>query len=515
MKYITYENETQQSLPLNDKIYTIHLTHKKISKIINIDPLVNIQEIYLHNNRISRIEGLDNLPNLKKLFLYLNDIIKIDGLDNLVNLQILDLTSNKISKIEGLNKLINLQKLILSLNQIKKIEGLEYLKNIQIIDISGNIININQGLNYLILLQELDLSDNHLKRIEGLTDLISLRKLNLYDNQLNIINGLDTLSNLQKLNLAFNKISKIEGLNELANLEKLNMSFNQINKIEGLEKMINLKKLNLSQNRILRIEGLENLINLNKIILACNKISKLEGFKNLINVNYIDLCVNLITVIDDPSEITCCIKMMIILYDETVIIHPFIIRFLERNKLNSKKIQIFGDSQNIHDTTINRSIIESINRLLKDVPLQDVDQTELMNDSILTVKTKQLLLEYMSHNEQHSILLLSFAELFGVIWQIIKTHEHSSVIKSILNQEMSDSLCKCFTGRMNRLVNVLNGFDSRVIIHISDSDAIANIIIMHKKTYTDVNKLREVVSNDLKERGYSEIVIKDWIDFIE
>ena len=33
---------------------------------------------------------------------------------------------------------------------------------------------------------------------------------------------------------------------------------------------------------------------------------------------------------------------------------------------------------------------------------------------------------------------------------------------------------------MNRLVNVLNGFDERVIIKIADSDTIENVIIMLK-----------------------------------
>ena len=80
---------------------------------------------------------------------------------------------------------------------------------------------------------------------------------------------------------------------------------------------------------------------------------------------------------------------------------------------------------------------------------------------------------------------------------------------------MNDSICKCFTGRMNRLVNVLNGFDSRVIIKIADSDAIANVITMLQKKYTNIMELKEAVYKELIERGYEETVIKDWIDFIE
>ena len=220
---------------------------------------------------------------------------------------------------------------------------------------------------------------------------------------------------------------------------------------------------------------------------------------------------NKITEMNDPSQIIPCINLINFKYDYNIIVQPVVIRFLNRNKLKNNKLHIFNDSQNINDNSINRNITESVNRLLKDVPLKEVDQTELLNDPILTKQTKQLLLEYMSHSEEHSLLFLSFAELFGIIWQIIKKHPDASTIKEVLNQEMNDSICKCFTGRMNRLVNVLNGFDSRVIIKIADSDAIANVIIMLQKKYTNITELKEAVHKELIVRGYEDAFIKDWM----
>ena len=178
-------------------------------------------------------------------------------------------------------------------------------------------------------------------------------------------------------------------------------------------------------------------------------------------------------------------------------------------------MHIFNNSQNVHYNSINRNIVESVNRLLKDVPLNEDDQTEVLNDHILTEKTKRLILEYISYPEKHSLLLLSFEELFVIVWQVIEKHPYSSTIKEVLNEEMNDSICECFTGRMNRLVNVLNGFDERVIIKISDSDAISNVIIMLKNKYNNVLELKKAVHKELIERGYVETVIKDWIDFIE
>ena len=48
---------------------------------------------------------------------------------------------------------------------------------------------------------------------------------------------------------------------------------------------------------------------------------------------------------------------------------------------------------------------------------------------------------------------------------------------------MSDSLCKCFTGRMSRLINCLNGFDELVQINISENEQIGQIIILVREQF--------------------------------
>ena len=160
-------------------------------------------------------------------------------------------------------------------------------------------------------------------------------------------------------------------------------------------------------------------------------------------------------------------------------------------------------------------IIACVNRLMKDVPLKEVDQTEFMNDHILTAYTKGRLLKYMDYRVQHSVLLLSFSELFGIIWQVIEKHPDASLIKEILNEEVNQPIYTCFTGRMNRLVNVLNGFDERVVIKNDDTDVIHNVIIMLEKKYSNIMKLKEAIHNELRDHGYDKLVIKDWIDFFE
>jgi hypothetical protein len=80
---------------------------------------------------------------------------------------------------------------------------------------------------------------------------------------------------------------------------------------------------------------------------------------------------------------------------------------------------------------------------------------------------------------------------------------------------MKDSMCKCFTGRLSRLVNCLNGFDERISIKINDKDQILNIIINIRNKYESVEKQKEEVIKELKERGFNEDVINEYIVYLE
>ena len=100
-----------------------------------------------------------------------------------------------------------------------------------------------------------------------------------------------------------------------------------------------------------------------------------------------------------------------------------------------------------------------------------------IDDEILTTKTKQLLTEYISIKETHSCLDCTFEEVFNAVWnEIHRISEFSNEIKKRLNEEMEDSDCKCFTGRISRLVNSLSGYSTKVQIEISDEEQISNII---------------------------------------
>ena len=64
-------------------------------------------------------------------------------------------------------------------------------------------------------------------------------------------------------------------------------------------------------------------------------------------------------------------------------------------------------------------------------------------------------MEYKSSKDIYSALNITFEELLLYVFNRIEINEHKNEIKHVLNTEMIDSVCKCFTGRMSILINCL------------------------------------------------------------
>ncbi len=64
---------------------------------------------------------------------------------------------------------------------------------------------------------------------------------------------------------------------------------------------------------------------------------------------------------------------------------------------------------------------------------------------------------------------------------------------------------------MTRLVNSLNGFDNDVIINISDNQQIGNVLGLLMNKYSDKEEFTKEAFKELKERGYSDKKIEEWL----
>ena len=175
---------------------------------------------------------------------------------------------------------------------------------------------------------------------------------------------------------------------------------------------------------------------------------------------------------------------------------------------------IYSNSQNVHDASVQLSVKKSVENLLKD-PVVTYDPESVIN-SDLPAETKCTIVNYCSCDAVHSAHDLTYAELFAYVWARIQKHESRESLYQILAEQLSESECKCFTGRFNRTLSVLVGFCEDIFINISDSSRISAIII------TTGSKLHPYIAEQhvseatdaLLEAGYSLLDIQPWLEAI-
>jgi Leucine-rich repeat (LRR) protein len=466
----------------------VNFSKNKITEICpEIYYLINLEELHLSNNQIKNIpKEIGYFVKLEKLYLEYNHLKSI-------------CTDNKIcnnNKCCSLGNLINLKRFYLSNNQIK---------------------SICYGLGNLISLEEIDISDNQI------TTLCS--KNNICGNQCMLYNN--KLTNIKSLFLGNNKITIIcPNIYKLLSLEQLYLYKNQIKTICNenehhyccISNLYNLKNLNMADNQIKYIcPKIGNLNNLVELYLNSNQIKILcPEIGNLNNLRKLHIFFNQITFI--PLEITNLKKIYYFSYYNNPIenlLNPIINRFIKRIQNKGGNIQsLYENKENIHSSSIQQSIKDSIYNLLKQV--KNGNKINYLDDKILTVQTKEALIEYSKDNEIHSQLECTFEEVLQAVLLEINNlpNDLQIEVKKRLNEEINDSICKCFVGRLTRLVNSLSGYSDKVSIKISSAEEIGNIISIMKDKYDNIEDVKFNVEKELFERGYEKKVIHEWINYL-
>src|SRR3990167_3745243 len=366
----------------------------------------------------------------------------------------------------------------------------------------------------------------------------------LNNNNITIITStIGKLQNLQELDLCCNQITQIcPEIGKLHNLRELYLSSNKINNMcPEIGQLINLQKLYLSLNKMTficsEIGQLQNLqelyLNNNQITFICPEIGQLQNLQELYlrnnqitqiypeigqlrNLQGLHLSHNQITII--PANIIQCNNLRYFLYDNNPLnIHiECVQRFLNRIQYRGGTIHnLYTDSQNVHTSSIQSSVKKSIFNLLNAMSNFEVTNNYI-DDEILTIKTKQLITEYIAIKETHLSLDCTFEEIFNAVWTEISKYniEYGNEIKRRLNEELEDSECKCFTGRISRLINCLSGYSDKVQIEINDSEQIGNIISIIRSKYSDIDQIKQIVRKELTERNFSSDMIEEWISYI-
>jgi len=305
------------------------------------------------------------------------------------------------------------------------------------------------------------------------------------------------LSQLQEFNCGGNKIKKIpKEINCLTLLQKFFCCHNQIKEIpKEISYLTQLQKFNCSDNQIKEIpKEISYLTQLQTFYCSNNQMKEI------------------------PIEIINCRYLTNFYFDGNEInyIQPQIRRWLNRFKHGQR---LYYDTQSVHNHSIQEGVSNSINYITSIKPSIQIEQLKelIFNNQYLNEHVKRLLFEYIDNKEVHTILNITFEELLLSVYDFIEKNENKEELYKIMNDEISESNCKCFTGRISRLINVLNGYDEHIEIHIADNEQIGNIIILIKnelgENYDEI-EFKKRIHEELTMRQYSEDVINEWLDNI-
>jgi Leucine-rich repeat (LRR) protein len=283
--------------------------------------------------------------------------------------------------------------------------------------------------------------------------------------------------------------------------------------------LIQLTELSLQNNEIKEIpKEIQYLVELLNLYLGNNQIIEIPKEIQFL-IQLMDLFLHENNIKEIPLEIINLRNLITFLYYANPIenlLNPIINRFINQIENENKQIyNIHNDTQNVHSSSIQQSIKDSIFNLLKQ--LKEPYKHNYLDDSILTQQTKEQLIEYSNCTDIHTQLECTFEELLNAIFYEINSFQLEKQIsaKKRINEEMLDGLCMCFTGRISRLVNSLSGLSEKVSIKISENEEISNIIILANKKYKKIEEIKDYVKKEMKERLYDKSLIEEWLSYID
>lgn len=185
-------------------------------------------------------------------------------------------------------------------------------------------------------------------------------------------------------------------------------------------------------------------------------------------------------------------------------IRPYIqdLGILEHPRIIKKPAKsIYQDGQNVHDTSINNTVLETANELILNyTPSSTINFnytliSEYSNEDKIKIETSLHRIMTDTSNFKYGITLY---KLFQSLLYFISKNTQKDDLNKRLTEELLDMYKTCATGHLSRMVNVLQGFDTNLKQKISiniDSEMYAKIKFVIEKEIQNAENSDEIIDD--------------------
>ena len=187
-------------------------------------------------------------------------------------------------------------------------------------------------------------------------------------------------------------------------------------------------------------------------------------------------------------------------YGEVRNIGKEVIKELGELYIKNQLKTIYTNSQNVHDDTINKQIIDTLRTLIS------TTKTTRNSDEIYNLIINKVRSEVLQKSFQRILIDtakyegLSMVDILLLVWEKIQTSEQKDILQTRLIDELSEMNETCSTGHLSRLLNVLSGFFNNIQpVKISYKEQLrANIFARYSSIMKTISKLeQEIILNEM------------------
>jgi hypothetical protein len=184
-------------------------------------------------------------------------------------------------------------------------------------------------------------------------------------------------------------------------------------------------------------------------------------------------------------------------------IHHFIMENKQTNNLNV----LTQNNQTVHLSSINKNINKSIEIMKNYIIINQLSLVKLNSvDDLINEQTRKFIKrnmpffkEHFMNRPIHTSTKMSYIDLLSHVWTIMMNHKEKNSIWERFQTEIGESNGYCFTGQVNRLMNVLVYFVEGIKVSISMKEEIQNSIsVILPKIETLVNSTKDEITKRME-----------------